>query len=95
MAYISVDVDIDLNKIDTDDLVGEVCRRMKNSISRKGLTDKEKAIVKETFSELEESLSLTPTEYIEVKTLDDKIKYEHLVKVFSKYTPSEIENKLP
>lgn len=95
MAYVSVDVDIDLDDIDTDDLVEECCRRLRKAGRRNSLTDKEKKDLKESFTELWEALLMIPVDNIEVKTLDDKIKYEHLSKVFNKYNSSDIERLLP
>jgi len=95
MPYVSVYVDIDLDEIDTDDLVEEICRRLRKNSRRKPLSEKEKKELKESYAELGEALSMAIVESIEVKTLDDKMKYEHLVKVFNKYTLSYIERVLP
>jgi hypothetical protein len=97
MGYISVevDIDIDLYEIDTDDLVEEICRRLKSFGSKKSLSDKEKKDIKESLSDLEDSLNISPVESIEIKTLDDKMKVEHFSSVFYKYTSSQIENLLP
>ncbi len=93
MPYVSVD--IDMSDLDTDDLVNELCRRLEKQNSRKSLSDKEKKQLKESLIELNEMLSLTPTESIEIKTLDDKLKYEHIAEVFTKYPLWEIQSKLP
>lgn len=93
MPYISVDVDLD--DIDTDDLVEEICRRLKRTSGRKTLSDKEKQDLKESFSELADVLKMTPTESIEIKTLDDKMKYDHFARVFNKYHSSQVESMLP
>lgn len=95
MPYVSVDVDIDLDEIDTEDLVEEICRRLRKNGVRKTLSDKQKADLKESYAELGEALSMLPIESIEVKTLDDKMKYKHLASVFNKYTSSQIESLLP
>ena len=95
MPYVSVDVDIDLDEINTNDLVDEICRRLRKAGGRKQISDKEKKELKESYSELGEALSRLPTESIDVKTLDDKMKYEYLAKVFSKYNLSDIETFLP
>ena len=95
MGSIQVCVDIDLDEVDTDDLVEEVCRRLRRAGGRKSLSDREKKELKESFSDLSAALSMIPIESIEVKTLDDKMKYEHLASVFNKYTSSQIESALP
>ena len=86
MPYVSVYVDIDLDEIDTDDLVEEICRRLRKNSRRRSLTEEEKKELKESYAELGKALSMAIVESVEVKTLDDKMKYEHLVKVFNKYT---------
>jgi hypothetical protein len=95
MGYISVEVDIDLDEIDTNDLVEEICRRLRRAGGRKSLSDKEKNELKESLSDLNDALSNAPLENIEIKTLDDKMKVEHFSSVFHKYTSSQIENLLP
>lgn len=95
MAYVSVDVEIDVNEIDTDDLVNEVCRRLKNKVGIKALSQDEIEELKESYTELANALDMQPTEHIEIKTLDDKIKYEHLANIFSKYSATQIETLLP
>lgn len=95
MPSISVDVDIDLDDIDNDDLVEEVCKRLRRSYGKRALSQKEKINLKESFAELGTALLLTPIDNIEINTLDDKIKYEHLVLVFSKYNQSDFERLLP
>lgn len=95
MPYVSVDVEIDLDEIDTDDLVEEMCRRLRKKVGRKALSDNEKQELKEAVSELSDALLMIPTASIEIKTLDDKMKYEHLAKVFDKYHSSDIERLLP
>ena len=93
MAYVQVDVDID--EFDTYELVDELCRRLKKDASgRKKLTDKQKAELKEVMTDLTEILLPQP-ELIEVVTLEDKMKYDHLVKVFGKYSSSQMEKALP
>lgn len=93
MAYVEVDVDID--EFDTSDLVDELVKRMKYQNTRKSLTQKQKDDLKETLSELNQVLSLAPVNGIEIKTLDDKIKFEHIANVFNKYSIADIESKLP
>lgn len=95
MPCVSVDVDIDLDEIDTDDLVEEICCRLRKAAGIKSLSDKEKKKLKESFAELGKALSMTLIESIEIKTLDDKMKYEHFCKVFNKYNSSQIESMLP
>lgn len=93
MPYVNVEIDLD--EIDTNELVEECCRRLKKEGSRKSLTDKQKKELKESYYELAEVLSMTPSKGIDIKTLSDKIKYEHLSNVFEKYSLTQIQSKLP
>lgn len=95
MANVSVDVYVDLDDFDTDDLVEEICRRMKQQTGKKSLSPKERQEVKECYILLSDAMAIPTPDTIEIKTLDDKIKYEHLVKVFNKYNSSDIERLLP
>ena len=90
MAYVSVDVN--LNDIDFDDLVSELCERLYRS---KRIKPKQKKELIEACTEILTALDQDTDVLIEVKSLDDKIKYEHLKKVFSKYSPSQLETLIP
>lgn len=95
MPTVLVNVDVDLDDIDTDDLVDEMCRRIKQSYGKKSLSDKEKNQIRSAFAELWTAISFNTFDKIEIKTLDDKMKYEHLSKVFGKYNSSQIEEMIP
>jgi hypothetical protein len=92
MAYVEVDIDID--EFDTSDLVDELVKRMKCQNTKKSLTQKQKDELKETLSELNKVLSLAPVNGIEIKTLDDKIKFEHIANVFNRYSIYQLEQLL-
>ena len=91
MPYITVDVDLD--EFDTDNLIEELSYRVKR-IGRKGMTDRDKKAIEEPLRDLVIAMNLMPDANIEVKTLDDKIKYEHIASVFEKYTASELQSIL-
>lgn len=93
MAYINVDVDID--EFDTHELVQEICRRLSKERGRKSLTPKQKEEIKEEFSALQDALNFSIDAGIAIRTLDNKIKYEHLAIVFNKYTVEQIQGLLP
>lgn len=95
MASVTVDVDVDIDEFETDELVEEICRRLKRDIGRRALTLKQKEELKNSYEELAIALRITPKESIEVITLDDQMKYEHLFKIFHKYTTTQIETLLP
>ena len=67
MAY--VQIDIDMSELDTDDLVEEICERVKYI---KGENMKK---LKEHFMPLLEEINMTRDGSIEIKSLEDKIKY--------------------
>lgn len=94
MAYVSVDVDIDLDELDTDDLVEEICARMKCEYRNKNLSEKDKEKLRETFAELAE-LFIENSNGIEINNIDDVSKIEHIKSIFHKYSLSQIENSLP
>lgn len=93
MAYIEVDVDLD--EFDTEDIVGELVSRLKYQKGRKSLTDKQKQEISNELNELNEFLNLLPVKGVEIKSLEDKLKFEHFANVFHRYSISDIENRLP
>lgn len=96
MPYIHVDVDLD--EFDTDELITELIGRIKENSVRKGLPpEKLKTIMEAVLMDFADILELTGLEYsvFPVKTLDDKMKVEHLSTVFEKYTLSHIQSVLP
>ena len=93
MAYVTVEVD--MADINSYELVEEVCWRLTKKNSRKSFSDEEKKQIKESFLLLGESRSVFNFKHIEVKTLDDKMKYEHLFFIFNKYSVEQIQNLLP
>ena len=93
MPYVHVDIDLD--EIDTDDLVDELTKRIESERTTKKPSEKDIKRLKESFSEIIKAIGVSPMKKLEIKTLDDKIKYEHILKVFSKYSSSDFETKLP
>ena len=93
MPYVHVDIDLD--EIDTDDLVDELTKRIESERTTKKPSEKDRKRLKESFSEIIKAIGVSPMKKLEIKTLDDKIKYEHILKVFSKYSSSDFETKLP
>ncbi len=93
MAYLTVDVDLDY--IDTDDLCNELARRLKSNHFKKGLTDEQKKQLKDDMGRLFRELKIPVDKSISVNTLEEKMKYEHLVNVFSKYNLSQLQSLLP
>lgn len=81
----SVYVDIDLNDIDDDEVISQAIYILKTRAN----TEKTKELLKIM------KLSLARTESFKINTLDDQLKYEHLLQVYSKYTLPEIQSALP
>jgi hypothetical protein len=78
---IETEVDIELNDFDNSDII--------KHLQRMSLDFEER-------TQIARIVSLTP-EAIEFKieTLDDRMKYEHLLKVFSRYSLQDVERRLP
>ena len=97
MAIVTVNayIDIDMDDINTNNLVEEICRRLKRAVGKNPVSDKEKNELKESFANIGKVLSEVSIESIRVKTLDDKIKCEHLAFVFNKYSVQQIQTLLP
>jgi hypothetical protein len=87
----TVSVDVDLEDIDTDDLVSELCSRMK----RKCVSANDKKELQETFRNSFNSVLDLPEVDVQVRTLDDRMKAEHLTKVWDKYNSAEFEKLMP
>lgn len=91
MAY--VEVDIDLDEFETYEIIDELVRRFKK-VGKKGFSEEQKKSLIEDVNELNKSLGLFSTGLL-VKTLDDKMKVDHLIKVWGKYNSFDIEKMLP
>ena len=92
MAYINIEIDID--DLETSDLVKELCYRLHKTSGRKSVSEKERKELRETLSEINDIIGVS-SDRIEIESLDDKLKYEHLTKIFNKYSLLEIQTKLP
>ena len=86
MASVSVDVDVELDDFDNDDLIDEICDRLKRGL----ISDKLRQKLRTSFNVITNNI-----EIIKVESIEDMAKYEHLSKVFNKYTSAEIERLLP
>lgn len=86
-------IEIDLEDIRTHDLLEEVCDRISGT-SYKQLSIKDKNSLKLEFQDLATAL-YSLGDAIPMDSLEDKMKYEHLSKVWNKYSSTEIENLLP
>lgn len=92
MPYVQVEVDLD--DLDTGELVVELCRRLRTGAGRKNLNKLEKQELKEAADDIQQALGVT-NNGIEVKTLEDKMKVDHIANIFHKYNLSDIEKLLP
>jgi hypothetical protein len=88
-----VEVEFDIEDFDTYELVSELSNRI-GRFKRKALTERQVESLKSDFYELAQKLGFIDNG-LTVKTLDDKIKAEHLAKVWNKYQSWEIEKLLP
>lgn len=88
MAYVQVDIDLD--EIDTDDLCNELAIRVRHGkIKKDALKD-----LKENVQELADELEINLIYEIPNKSLNDKIKLEFLSSIWDKLTPWQLEDKL-
>lgn len=99
MAY--VEVDVDLNEFDTNQIIDELISRLNNSRARlrkavsKVDVDKIKKIILSDFADIPELIGTESVDGFELTSLDDKLKMEHLVHVWNKYSLSQIQYLLP
>jgi hypothetical protein len=93
MAYVSVDVDVDLDEIDTEDLVREVADRLTSS-SRKNLTDIQKKLLRAAVKELNAVLNNSVEGEVNCVTIEDQMKMEIIKTAFTKYTSWQLEERL-
>ena len=84
MGYVQLYVEVDLSDIDDRDLVDELTDRT--------LSDK---LVKEILDTFGVQLHPEVNSNSRTSTLADKMKYEYLMKIFDKYSLTEIEDRFP
>ncbi len=84
MATISIDIDMD--EIDTDDLIEEIGKRIQSKYDKPS---------KEQKKELLEYLQDDANSVHEIVTLNDRLKAEHFNNVVNKYSLSELQNLIP
>jgi len=84
MATVSVDIDMD--EIDTDDLIKEIANRIQS---------KYKKVSKEQKKKLLEYLQADANGVHKIVTLNEMLKAEHFNNVASKYSLAELQNLIP
>ncbi len=95
MGTKTVEVEVDLDEFDTDELVDELISRINRTWSREQLTDDQKKQLLESIEPLFEELSPIAEAGIEINTIDDEMKRDHIAKVWNKYTPIQFEQLIP
>ena len=95
MGTKTVEVEVDLDEFDTDDIVDELLSRINRSWNRKQLTDAQKKQLLETIEPLFEELHPLAEAGIEINTIEDEMKRDHLAKVWHKYTSFQLEQLIP
>jgi len=93
MSYVTIDVDLD--EFETYELINELVKRFKSFRNKQRPTDSDKNTLREELEPLLKKLAISPLPELEIKTLDDKIKFEYLTTVWHKYTSSKLEQLLP
>lgn len=89
MPIISVDVDVDMSELDTDDLIDELTKRARKA-NQKRQGEAFKSECQDLLDEIEPDAPNLPS-----GTLEDAMKIEHLAKVWDEYTSADIERLLP
>lgn len=81
---VETEVDIEIEDFDQDEVVDHICDLIENDY----LTKKEINQIKDALKSLSEN-------EFNVVSLDDQMKYYHILSVFSKYTSAQVEQMLP
>lgn len=81
---VETEVDIEIEDFDQDEVVDHICDLIEND----DLTKKEINQIKDALKSLSEN-------EFNVVSLDDQMKYDHILSVFSKYTSAQVEQMLP
>ena len=90
-----IEVDVDIEQFETEEIVSELIHRIQPN-RFKALKENQKKKLRSAISELRDELAVDiPEAAIEIRTLDDRMKYDHLVNVFSKYTIAQMQEALP
>lgn len=85
MGQKAVYIDVNLDDFDIDDVIEHALT------STRALS---KSKNKKKLEQLREYLDINEPQF-EIESLDDKLKLEHLLKVFKKYSTTYIEQQLP
>lgn len=88
MRTFSVQVEVELGEIDTDDLLNELVDRLKTP------NDMYRREYEKIFGMLSNHLGYTTIKVSEI-TLDDRLKIEQIVKVFPKYSSQDLCKLIP
>lgn len=92
MAYVQVDLDLD--ELETYELVEEVVIRLKREYGRKQLTKEQKEELKKSAGDLLMSLNGTQDDGYPDNSLEDRLKKDVILSVWNKYTSWQLEEKL-
>lgn len=80
---VNTDVDVELDEFDFNDIIDYVTEEIKMR-GREG-----------ELKKLRNALSIAEDGIINIQSLDDRMKYEHIAKVFHKYSTDYFEKQLP
>lgn len=94
MAYKTVEVEVDFDEFSTGELVDELLNRI-TAQGRIKLSESQKKELCDSIKPLFEELSPLAESGIEINTIDDEMKREHIAKVWNKYTPIQFEQLMP
>ena len=95
MAYVTVDVDIELDEFSTEEIINELINRLeKTARNSTAMSQKQKDRLRVELEDLNKKLFDTKSD-LPIVSLNDRMKVEHLRSVWDKYPPQELECRLP
>ena len=93
MPYIEIAVELD--EFDLEDLIEEVCSRISTKRNTSKIAVVYRAKLKEAAKLLLEEINPNSSNLIEINSIDNQAKYDHIYSVFEKYSVSDFERLLP
>lgn len=86
---VDVEVDVDLKEFDDVEITEEFIERLDDGL------DIDDFSARKIIGLLSMQIKMKPENEIIPENLDEEIRFDHLCKVFNKYSTAEIEAKLP
>lgn len=81
---VEVEVDIEIGEFDNDEVVDHICELIEDG-----------SLTKKEINQIKDALKEEGEINFDIVSLDDQMKYDHIVSVFSKYTCAQVAQMLP